>query len=301
MKYILFIVLSIIYVYLYEIIMNLTIRACDIITHDYVNPFVNVTLENFKDMYSNHKQNEVKVESVIKEEKNDKVQILTYSTCPICYNIFDKIYMCRNGHSICSRCLTTSTTCPFCKEYISSNTRNRVFECVLQSIQLPCSYYKYGCEKCVTIDEREKHEKVCKYRPLKCYICNGYFESDYINIIKHIKNTHTDVEILKNNFEIKLNKNIDNHNTLYKVLIKRNKIIFLKCAMQKDLNISLLGDSKVKFTIEVYSNKDSDFGKYVLNNTVKPSVECRNTLTIPHKSIKYLKCDSFYCDINICK
>ena len=70
--------------------------------------------------------------------------------CPICMNCFtSKVYVCANGHSLCSNCYekikTSSNKCPSCRTRLKG-ARNLAVENIVQHTILPCRYKENGCD-----------------------------------------------------------------------------------------------------------------------------------------------------------
>lgn len=74
------------------------------------------------------------------------------------------------GHIICSSCrekLINPKKCHYCS---SKSDFNRCYgiEKIVESIQVPCSNTKYGCDEKTIYYEKEDHEKECQYAPCFC-------------------------------------------------------------------------------------------------------------------------------------
>lgn len=65
--------------------------------------------------------------------------------CPICIEyLCAPIYICANGHSICSKCKKKIRTCPFCQVAIG-NSRNYTLEEICGTLEVCCANAIKGC------------------------------------------------------------------------------------------------------------------------------------------------------------
>jgi len=96
--------------------------------------------------------------------------------CPICYFCFtEKVFVCSNGHSICSSCYSKLKTkkCPSCR-FNLNGARNQALEAVLAHTSLPCRYAEYGCNFKANGRLQEAHHDHCVYRPVRCLFHRCY-------------------------------------------------------------------------------------------------------------------------------
>lgn len=343
-------ILSIIYIFIYQTIITFTNVFSNIFVVEYIYPYLsnlidsginsfidtynntyynNTYDDSFYNIYSHHNKHKTKLNNK-NIYKDNNVHILSLLTCPICYNIYDKIYVCPNGHSLCSKCFYNSNICSYCRVNIDSNTRNRVLEEMLESMKLPCSYYKFGCRKNILNNNRCKHEYHCTYKPLKCHLDLCNHESNYCDMIHHINNTHNYYDIIKSNsdihhyfqfsFDVSQNINFTSLNencNIFKILDINNNLIFIKWFIQtgmlknmqyndpnelcknKALCFVLLGIHNNKFNINIYNKQITKFGKYTLLNKLKNNIDYCNTITIPLVSVYDIKHTYFNIDIMI--
>lgn len=284
---------------------------------------------NYDNIYKKHYNgvNKEKLEYINSTYKDNNIKMLSSFTCPICYNIYESVFICPNGHSLCSECFESHKDCPFCRSTISQSSRNRVMEEMMESIELPCSYYLYGCKKCLKSSDRKKHELKCKFKPWKCTIDGCIHKCNKKDNIEHIKNKHSKYEIValqKTNDNIykttiifnlntdMMNKiNTMNTSNLIKILNIKNNLYYIKWYIQtctfnvntresKALCLSLISTSNNKFSMYAYNNEISDFGKYNIVNKIKNKLDYCNTLVIPLDIIlNNTAIDKFNIDINI--
>lgn len=343
-------ILSIIYIFINQIIITFTHAFSNIFVIEYIYPYIsnligtgintfidsynntyydNTYNNTYVDMYSHHNDYKSRINDK-KIYKNNNVHLLSLLTCPICYNIYDKIYVCPNGHSLCSKCFNNSNICSFCRSNIDSNTRNRVLEEMLENMKLPCSYYKYGCTKDILNNNRFKHESHCAHKPLQCHFDLCTHDANYNDMIDHIHNIHNYDDIIKSNsnihhsfkftFDISRLINftaLNNNSNIFKILDVNNNLIFVKWFIQtgllknlqyddpnelcknKALCFVLLSIHNNKFNINIHNKNESKFGKYTLLNKLKNNIDYCNTIAIPLVSVYDIKHTDFNIDIII--
>lgn len=352
-----FILISIIYIFIYYVL----ILIYNFILDDYLYPYllfnfdrcINYFYQLFinydfyyethndiiNNIYSHHYNNKNNI-NINKLFKNKNLHLLSILTCPICFNFYDKIFICNNGHSICNKCFSNSNVCGFCRSHINFNTRNRLLEDLLCKMKLPCSYYNFGCKKLFFNQFRLKHEKNCRFKPMICHFDNCIFNSSFNNLLSHINTSHD----FNNVFTFKLDdfcsfdfifdiskfidfNNIFNNKKVFNIINFDNNLIFIKYFIQKNnlklndidfndqnniisrdtfnnyaLCFSLLGCKFNKFCINIYSiNNNSKFGKYTLFNRINSFINFNNTICIPLSCIFAIKKFSFKIDITIYK
>ncbi|KAJ8966102.1 hypothetical protein NQ314_003739 [Rhamnusium bicolor] len=109
------------------------------------------TFEPLAEKYPNDK-NRLKVDSLGKN-----------FDCPICKDyMYPPVFNCDLGHSVCKTCKMKMSTCPFCKASIG-NSRNFVFEDILETLQITCHNESKGCAFSGKIQEIKLHELMCLY------------------------------------------------------------------------------------------------------------------------------------------
>jgi len=110
--------------------------------------------------------------------------------CPVCARIsVPPIMQCRNGHVTCNQCRLKVQSCPMCRE-IDIDIRNLFAEKAVTFMSLPCEFRTYGCKVEIQYNDKELHERTCKYRP---YIC-PYIECDHKlafgAVVDHVSSAH---------------------------------------------------------------------------------------------------------------
>ena len=100
--------------------------------------------------------------------------ILEVSKCQVCLVAprAPKVYLCSNGHLLCSACRDRVKCCPSCRVK-SISIRNRPLEEYLERLikdgkTFPCVNQSEGCETIDTHEKLLKHEKCCEMRSVTC-------------------------------------------------------------------------------------------------------------------------------------
>lgn len=85
--------------------------------------------------------------------------------CPVCYECMEPpIRLCKNGHSICSKCRPRLNNCPICRRTILL-TRNFALEAVAEQCLEKCGNYEVGCNvKKTNVQDIINHMEICPYR-----------------------------------------------------------------------------------------------------------------------------------------
>jgi len=76
--------------------------------------------------------------------------------CPICVHFYQpKVFICQNGHSICSNCFENRKRkrCWSCRTLLNG-ARNHALEKVILDTTFPCQYRKHGCLHRVTFQQK---------------------------------------------------------------------------------------------------------------------------------------------------
>tara|TARA_B110000259_G_C14031185_1_gene406766 strand:+ start:3541 stop:4665 length:1125 start_codon:yes stop_codon:yes gene_type:complete len=286
---------------------------------------INNVDSNINNIYNIHSKNK---EHLIANNDNKYIQFLTNITCPICYNIYDNIYMCHNGHTVCSNCYQNDNTCAYCRVIILPTSRVRILEEMINNLELPCSYHMYGCKKNVLSKNRQKHENNCEFKPMKCMIENCNIVGNYDYIKNHINKNHMDkllspIKINNNNVKYKthfnLNKliNYDDIRENYSMTLKTLDIVdsfaYINYTIKtsniennifddddigyynlrnKLLCISVLGYNN-NFDLTIYKKKCDKLGYYNIKNKLKTHMNHANTIYIPLIDLKRNNIDKF--------
>ena len=73
------------------------------------------------------------------------------ATCPVCHEIEDALFQCREGHIVCGLCkdkLALPRKCPTCRVHMDFPTRNRALEAMTATFKtLPCKWAANGCSR----------------------------------------------------------------------------------------------------------------------------------------------------------
>lgn len=89
--------------------------------------------------------------------------LATKLECPICCEYFTTpIYICSNGHSVCSNCKKRRNRCAFCSVVIG-NSRNYVLEEISDSLQICCPNAPKGCKYVGVIKSTKQHFNTCRF------------------------------------------------------------------------------------------------------------------------------------------
>ena len=86
--------------------------------------------------------------------------------CCICYNItsLTSIVLCRNGHVFCTDCRQKVTHCGVCQGIFEQRPVSNVLQKILNSVEIECKFKSLGCNQKLNLEDREKHEDLCKFR-----------------------------------------------------------------------------------------------------------------------------------------
>ena len=88
--------------------------------------------------------------------------------CPVCLDYLQPpIFLCQNGHSVCTNCKSKLTACPTCRA-IMCNTRCIVLEHIIKKIKFPCTNTASGCSKLIYLKTAKEHEILCAHGLQDC-------------------------------------------------------------------------------------------------------------------------------------
>lgn len=97
-------------------------------------------------------------------------------------------FQCENGHVTCSFCCTkVMKECPFCSPLA---LRNRAIEKVIESVEVRCRNKKYGCEKTMSYNKRDEHEKTCLFTPCSCPLPDCNYKNEDFMLNWHFHTSH---------------------------------------------------------------------------------------------------------------
>jgi hypothetical protein len=93
--------------------------------------------------------------------------------CPVCLVVprAGPVPQCPNGHFICSPCRVKERVlgredCPTCRVPMVGEAKSILASLVIENVKHECSYK--DCEENVDHDKYERHQEVCKFRPVRC-------------------------------------------------------------------------------------------------------------------------------------
>jgi hypothetical protein len=100
------------------------------------------------------------------ESLNDS--ILNLLKCPKCSQyVTAPIYMCKNGHNLCSECMQRVTECPTCSE-ICIDSQNILVEQIAKLLLYPCENFQRGCNVKKSLWDIVEHQNECPERLYEC-------------------------------------------------------------------------------------------------------------------------------------
>ncbi|XP_063236420.1 E3 ubiquitin-protein ligase Siah1-like [Bacillus rossius redtenbacheri] len=115
------------------------------------------------------------------------------------------IRQCRNGHSVCSACVSEEPNCPTCgQNFIKA--RNYGLEEIAARVKLPCPYSSEGCRATTLSVDLDDHVDDCDYRSRRCGIRSCKWTGLPSSIIGHVKQKHP-AQILNGGAALKIPKN----------------------------------------------------------------------------------------------
>ncbi|XP_014282821.1 uncharacterized protein [Halyomorpha halys] len=87
------------------------------------------------------------------------LKLLSVLECPVCLEYLTKpVALCNGGHALCSKCKSSITSCPLCRNPISS-TRGLILDQIIETLLYPC--YKLGCGSLLKRKDAETHDLNC--------------------------------------------------------------------------------------------------------------------------------------------
>jgi hypothetical protein len=118
--------------------------------------------------------------------------LLNALECPVCMEYMTPpIFLCENGHSICSHCRPQLPLCPTCRRHFLSNARNVGLESIAVELDYPCR--NSGCDEVLPLEEITQHQAVCPHRPFECPLVHGShcaWKGPHSLIKKHVMESH---------------------------------------------------------------------------------------------------------------
>lgn len=128
--------------------------------------------------------------------------------CPVCFECMEPpIRLCRNGHSICSKCRPRLNNCPTCRRTILL-TRNFALEKLAEQCLEKCGNFEVGCDvKKTSVQDIITHMEICPYR---LYSCEPGRSMSCIwlgrrwQILNHVREVHKTTLVLKEHNHCKI-------------------------------------------------------------------------------------------------
>jgi len=122
--------------------------------------------------------------------------------CPVCLDTIRTapVQCCRNGHLICSLCITRTHICPTCRAPMTLQSGQRcvshLANRLVDLLPHPCTNRDSGCEVEELLATLTQHEQDCPYRLVRCPI--GYCMdnipmaslSEHVSAFPHLLTTH---------------------------------------------------------------------------------------------------------------
>uniref|UniRef100_J3KUP5 RING-type E3 ubiquitin transferase n=2 Tax=Oryza brachyantha TaxID=4533 RepID=J3KUP5_ORYBR len=111
--------------------------------------------------------------------------------CNICFEpLKSPIFQCEVGHVICSVCLPKiGENCHMCCK-ATRYSRCFALEQFVDAIKVPCSNAKYGCDKFIAYNQKEKHENMCIHVPCFCPENGCSFRGSTASLLDHLITKH---------------------------------------------------------------------------------------------------------------
>lgn len=82
--------------------------------------------------------------------------------CPICYEyLMTPIFICANGHSVCSKCKLKIRKCALCKAFVG-NSRNYTLEEIIDTLEICCPNATKGCVYSGKVKDTKEHMLSCQ-------------------------------------------------------------------------------------------------------------------------------------------
>jgi len=102
--------------------------------------------------------------------------------CPVCMEIprSGPVSVCQNGHLVCNKCKAGS--CPTCRVGMG-NGKSLVAITVIENIDHKCKFVE--CEELFAVEKLDAHEKICRYRTVKCPASSCKAEIALSNLLDH--------------------------------------------------------------------------------------------------------------------
>merc|ERR1712126_228078 len=127
------------------------------------------------------------MEEELKENK-DKMKKLVSELrsgiyCPVCLSVPTQgpVYVCPNGHTVCSTCKTTN--CATCRTKMCDST-SLLAVTVINNIDHECPHL--GCAQEVPLPDLKEHKRTCEYKPINCPSESCSLSVAYNQLLDHL-------------------------------------------------------------------------------------------------------------------
>lgn len=160
-------------------------------TEEYTN-FDNCTAANYEEEINTTNKSECELNSkdIKLTDVTDSVEELPIG-CANCHcYMVPPIFLCMDGHSVCSRC--KQGICNICGQNIT-DVRNINLETHNKTLKYPCRYKAQGCGTKHNSNEIRQHELYCSYCAYKCEFCP--YESKLGDIKTHFRIAHPSTKV----------------------------------------------------------------------------------------------------------
>jgi len=140
----------------------------------------------------------------------EEIPLLDNLECSIDMMISLNPKMCLKCENIfCQECVENwakkSSDCPMrCKPFEHSTIENSILKFQINKIKLFCGYKFEGCKEIFLINEKEKHDQVCQYKPTQCIKCKKLVPKILLNehYYKTCEKTQIKCNQCENNFSL---------------------------------------------------------------------------------------------------
>ncbi|GFG28436.1 hypothetical protein Cfor_12641 [Coptotermes formosanus] len=130
---------------------------------------------------------------------SDESEIINLLECPSCHQtMVPPIFLCQDGHNVCSRCRGEMPNCPSCGSPITQN-RNHPAERIAHQLPYPCGNQNMGCKYKSLLCNLPSHETVCPHRLYCCVPCRPRcrWKGRKFQVLEHMKEEHKELVWVK--------------------------------------------------------------------------------------------------------
>ncbi|PSN51458.1 hypothetical protein C0J52_00726 [Blattella germanica] len=125
--------------------------------------------------------------------------VINLLECPLCRKgMPPPIYLCENGHTVCSSCHSKTSTCPVCDAFMTKK-RDLLVERFAEKLPFPCSNCDLGCKEKLVKDDLQVHETICPHRLYHCVPCQPRcrWRGRKFEVLEHMKEEHKELVWVK--------------------------------------------------------------------------------------------------------